>query len=723
MTENNSREAGKILIHTRPIKLLFRLALFILAPVVVLMVAEAFFRAVGYGIEPRFVLRDESNGRTVFRDNPDIGKLWFAPDLARSPVPFVVGEKSNQVRVVVIGESAAMGDPAPAYGMAPALASILKHRYTNQAIEVINAAMTAIDSSVLAHIARDLAPLKPDLVLVYMGNNEIVGPFGFSSKPSTSELLFSENIRFASWARSLRFGQWYRDRWHARKPPSEQTWRGLGQFAGREFEPNSVTLRRAHERYRRNLGEIVKVIRSYGAVPVVCTMASRLNWPPFAGAGHKDVSVADAMEANGEWRGAYYLYRQMLDENPDSAEWRYRLGRSLMAMGEPAEAIKLYKQSRDLDRLRFRVDSKMNRMVRDLAEQSVLMIDIETLFDSYWVEPHRFFWDHVHLTPDGNFLAAAKIARELESWFEGRGMKADAPVPGIDQTLQDLLYTELDRLNVSTVMHGRMLQSPLSEVSHHREIVGALTEQIRALRSQITPAFAEKVREILTEESQRRPNDHHLLMRLAKLHEQMGDDDKTRSIYERILQTWPRHRGALQGLGRSLVRSGRIEEGIATLEQAEIKGARRAFAVAKIEASSVLAEIGQYDKAVSLLDDVLARESGYAQAWYNRGIIMNRLEKFSEAEENFNSALRYQPGMASAFNNLGVIALKQERRDDAEHFFLLAVKNDSLLISALRNLAMVNMLKGDWEESLRYSRKLSYLDPEIGESSDARKNQ
>ena len=44
--------------------------------------------------------------------------------------------------------------------------------------EVIQAAMTAINSYVLLPIARNCAALQPDLFIVYAGNNEVVGPFG-----------------------------------------------------------------------------------------------------------------------------------------------------------------------------------------------------------------------------------------------------------------------------------------------------------------------------------------------------------------------------------------------------------------------------------------------------------------------------------------------------------------------------------------------------------------
>ena len=44
--------------------------------------------------------------------------------------------------------------------------------------EVVNTAVTAINSHVVREIASDLEEIESDLWIVYMGNNEVYGPFG-----------------------------------------------------------------------------------------------------------------------------------------------------------------------------------------------------------------------------------------------------------------------------------------------------------------------------------------------------------------------------------------------------------------------------------------------------------------------------------------------------------------------------------------------------------------
>jgi len=58
------------------------------------------------------------------------------------------------------------------------LQAMLSLRYPGVRFEVVNAAMTAINSSVVLPIARDCANADGDIWVIYMGNNEVVGPFG-----------------------------------------------------------------------------------------------------------------------------------------------------------------------------------------------------------------------------------------------------------------------------------------------------------------------------------------------------------------------------------------------------------------------------------------------------------------------------------------------------------------------------------------------------------------
>ena len=97
---------------------------------------------------------------------------WAGPILMDADKP------PDTCRIFILGESAAQGDPEPAYGAGRYLEVLLRERFPGQRFEVVNVAVTAINSHVIVPIARECAQHQGDLWIVYMGNNEMVGPFG-----------------------------------------------------------------------------------------------------------------------------------------------------------------------------------------------------------------------------------------------------------------------------------------------------------------------------------------------------------------------------------------------------------------------------------------------------------------------------------------------------------------------------------------------------------------
>jgi hypothetical protein len=112
--------------------------------------------------------------------NNQFGWRFFGATMARIPEPicFPRPKGTNTVRLVVFGESAALGDPQPRFGLARMLQAMLELRYPGTQFEVVNTGIVAINSNVILPIARDCAEADANVWVIYMGNNEVVGPFG-----------------------------------------------------------------------------------------------------------------------------------------------------------------------------------------------------------------------------------------------------------------------------------------------------------------------------------------------------------------------------------------------------------------------------------------------------------------------------------------------------------------------------------------------------------------
>lgn len=140
---------------------LFRLFALLGVPALVLAGLETGLRAAGYGRSTRFLIPDREPG--YYRTNQDYVRLFMPEGFDLRPLNYRVAraKPANTIRVVVLGESAVQGIPAPAFGFVPQLRAQLRARYPQKKIEVLNTGVVAINSHVVYQIARDLADFSP----------------------------------------------------------------------------------------------------------------------------------------------------------------------------------------------------------------------------------------------------------------------------------------------------------------------------------------------------------------------------------------------------------------------------------------------------------------------------------------------------------------------------------------------------------------------------------
>ena len=216
----------------------------------------------------------EDERGTVLVENERFGWGFPAP-LGPSAAELNSDKPSDTIRVFVLGESAAMGDPEPAFGFSRILEVLLRERFPGSRFEVINVAFTAINSHVILPIARDCAKQRGDLWIVYMGNNEVMGPFGagtvFSSQSPPLAI-----IRGSLALKRLRVGQWVDGTLDHlfRRDSQGRYWAGMEMFLEQQIREDDPRLARVAEHFRKNLAEIIRLGLRSGAKVIVSTVAT-----------------------------------------------------------------------------------------------------------------------------------------------------------------------------------------------------------------------------------------------------------------------------------------------------------------------------------------------------------------------------------------------------------------------------------------------------------------
>ena len=196
--------------------------------------------------------------------------------MAREPEALCIPKvkSPNTVRIIVFGESAALGDPQPRFGLARMLQAILELRHPGTHFEVVNAGIVAINSNVILPIARDCADKNADLWVIYMGNNEVVGPFGagtvFGQQAPPLAL-----IRASLALKTTRIGQLMDAlRGQLNKPPVDKSeWGGMEMFLNQQVQADDPRMKVVYDHFTRNLSDIIRAGKRGGAGVVVSTVA------------------------------------------------------------------------------------------------------------------------------------------------------------------------------------------------------------------------------------------------------------------------------------------------------------------------------------------------------------------------------------------------------------------------------------------------------------------
>ncbi len=78
-----------------------------------------------------------------------------------------------------------------------------------------------------------------------------------------------------------------------------------------------------------------------------------------------------------------------------------------------------------------------------------------------------------------------------------------------------------------------------------------------------------------------------------------------------------------------------------------------------VELGNMLDANGQKEEALSLFDSALEKYPAFSLLYFNKGVVLSELERYSQAEDVYKRCLLIDPYMYSAHFNLGIVALNE----------------------------------------------------------------
>ena len=453
-----------------------------IVPLLVLGVVEGCLRLAGVGYPTALLTPCTVQGKAASCYNLFFAAPFFPAGSVQTPRLYSIPAQkpAGTYRIFVLGESAAMGDPDPAYGFSRYLEVMLRERFPGTKFEVVNTGSVAINSHVVLRIAQQLANQHPDLFIIYSGNNEVVGPYGPGTVLTSSGMSIPV-IRSNIFLRSTRVGQLV-----TKLGTQKKTWQGMEMFLDKQVRANSPLMQQVYANYERNLRDTVAVARAAGAQVIVATAATNLeDCAPFASL-HRDgikpeeanewsslVQRGSELEAARSFSEALELYRSAARIDDEYAELEFRIARCLKSLGDAKAANEHFQRARDLDTLRFRADTRINDINRFVpaAYTGVGLVDTELLFSSASPDAivgSDLVYEHVHMTPLGSYLFARAIYGQVAGKLAS-GPVADAPSQTECERM--LALTAYDRSRIAQEMLRRIQRAPFNQQLNHPEQV------------------------------------------------------------------------------------------------------------------------------------------------------------------------------------------------------------------------------------------------------------
>ena len=159
----------------------FRLVSLVIIPLLLVGGLEVGLRLVDFGYPTKTLIERDFGGKRMCFPNAQFTWRFFPHPMARDfddGLTFEKEKAAGTFRIFVLGGSAARGTPEDMFSFGRILEAMLSDMYPGSDFEVYNTALTAINSHVVREIVKDCAQYDPDLFIIYLGNNEVVGPYG-----------------------------------------------------------------------------------------------------------------------------------------------------------------------------------------------------------------------------------------------------------------------------------------------------------------------------------------------------------------------------------------------------------------------------------------------------------------------------------------------------------------------------------------------------------------
>ncbi|MEI7837024.1 MAG: tetratricopeptide repeat protein, partial [Planctomycetota bacterium] len=507
-------------------------------------------------------------------------------------------------------------------------------------------------------------------------------------------------------------------------------WRGMEMFVKNPVAADDPRLATTYEDFRKNLTDICGVARNAGAAVVLSTVAVNLKDCPPLGSQHRpDLTPEDlkqwdalykegsALESDGKGREAIEKFLAAEKIDAGYAELQFHLGRCLAAGGERAAARGRFGKARDLDVMRFRIDSRENAIVRDVAggaKDGVYLADAEAALAACGIPDKELFYEHVHCTFEGNYQVARALLGPVDQALQSRlGAPDDASIPSKTSCAEWLAMTPWNEFEMARKMtEGITSRPPFTNQLDHSLRLAAERERLKGLhRLGMAPEALQAAWKTYEAALARSGDDWTLRQHFAELAMQCGRPDEAIRQGRVVVAKLPWEAPPKWSLAKALMAAGKLDEAIDYSEQALRISPNSPEVYCGL--GTALGQKGKSKEALGYLKEALRLIPEFSEAHNSLGNVLTQGGKIQEALDHYEEAVRINPNNAEAQANLGNTLLRQGKPAQAVEAYQQVVRLSPRQAGAHCNLGVAFGAVGDPAQAAAQFAEALRLKPDL----------
>lgn len=388
----------------------------ILFNLIVLALIEITLHIVSYGSPTSLFIEKNITNTSYLTLNQDYIHQYYSVLNSTIPNPlhtlFTKQKPNNLYRIFVFGESTSQGFPySQTLAFPYQLGQMLEKAVPGKKFEVINLSITAINTFTGLSMLKESLKYKPDLAIIYFGHNEFVGigGSGLSENPLFQANIYLSKLRIYQLVKSI-----------LSKLQKKDDRSVIERMAQKARVPlDSPVYKKTIKLFERNYSQMLSLLKKYGIPVITCGVAA--NHKDFQPLSSSGVSVIDT-------NGVKNLIQEVSELTAEETLKKltgsdpllyYQAAKGLLSMNKPQPARACFQKACDLDQVRFRAHSDINRIIERLSIVSgAAYYNAQEELDKaspYGITGNELLLEHVHPVIEGHTLIAAGLTGTILS--------------------------------------------------------------------------------------------------------------------------------------------------------------------------------------------------------------------------------------------------------------------------------------------------------------------